>query len=113
MPGQHQEQQREQRKQQTGSRIRHIKRLMIHDLASETGFLLCHGHVVMEQPEVVEPDEAQQRDLDDPGAHTMLRETQAFEHIFLPTLLAKMLHQLGPLCNCATFITAARSNTYN
>jgi len=45
---------------------------MIHHLAGKTGVVFGYGSVLMKQAKTMEPNEAQQRNSDDPSAHAPL-----------------------------------------
>lgn len=53
---------------------------MVHHLAGKTSVVLRYGRVFMKQAKTMEPDEAQQRHLDNPSAQTLLPIAPMFGH---------------------------------
>ena len=76
MPGDDEEQQEESRRKQGRARVRQSqRRLLIDELASDTRVLVCGRRMLMEQPETVKTEQAQQRHLDDERAPRVLPAT--------------------------------------
>lgn len=71
MPEQHQEQQSQQIRQRTRGCISRAEWLVVHHLACKTSIVLGYGGVFMKQAKTMEPNEAQQRHLDNPSAQTV------------------------------------------
>ena len=82
------------------------RRLMIDDLARNTGAMFGCGRVMMEQAEAVQRDEAHQRELDDPDPRVKLPAMCALGHASIdrPTRLADSQDGAGPqsLSRCCT-----------
>lgn len=71
MPERHQEQQSQKKKQGSGASITASKWLVVHHLAGETRVMFRSGSVLMEQPDAMEANKTQQRDLDNPSAYAL------------------------------------------